>query len=90
MLSPVAFVELHVLLSANEPNISYPVAPAVPITMVRLVIVMPMPVLERKIAKGQSRVWLVIPSDQARYITELPLRASVRYEIPPAVVIPRR
>ena len=90
MLPPAALVEFHVLLSANEPNVSYPVAPAVSIDVVSLVVIVSLCVLERKTVKGQSRVWLVIPSDQARYITELPLRASIRFEIPPAIIISRR
>ena len=89
MFPPVAFVELHVLLPANKPNIPYPIAPAVSIDVVRLVVEVPLDILKREIVKGQPRVRLIIPSDQARYIAKLPFWASIGFEIPPAIIISR-
>ena len=38
MFAPAAFIERHMPLSANKPNVSNPVAPAIPIDVVRLII----------------------------------------------------
>ena len=89
VLAPAAFIKGHVPLSANQPYIPNPVAPAISIDVVRLVVEVPLDILKREIVKGQPRVRLIISSDQARYVAKLPFWASIGFEIPPAIIISR-
>ena len=52
MLAPAALIKGHVSLSPNQPNISNPIAPTIPIDVVRLVIEVSLNILEREVVEG--------------------------------------